>query len=431
MFMTLFLYFWSIIIELFYLSLTTLKPISKKINENIGPRVLSEKDLIVLKKKRQQYKKCIIFFCSSAGEYEQALPIIKRLEKKDSFFIYVISFSKSGYDFIISQGGKTAHTLSPPDSIYRWNIMFRYLMPSCVILVRHELWPSFLYCANKTCPTYLINASLSTSSQFSFFKILAKKMLYPYFRQIFVLSPSERNNISKYLNISMDKLITSGDTKYDRVYERSLTNIGQVMELSTYLNKYCTPNQRLIVGSSWEKDTTLALDTLLLFQKKNMSSNKQIIIAPHKVNLLTIEWTTKQCQKRGLSYCLFTDIIQGNQPKKKHIDIIIVNYLGKLAELYACSNFSFVGGGLHYQVHNTLEPACYGSKIAFGPFYKNSPEAIKLVQEQLASVITQPEELLKWWNTKPNEVEDHKEKIKLYLKKDYGSSKIILNHILK
>ena len=76
---------------------------------------------------------------------------------------------------------------------------------------------------------------------------------------------------------------------------------------------------------------------------------------------------------------------------------MVVDSIGLLAQLYQCCSVAFVGGALHHRVHNVLEPTCYGLPIAFGPKYQTSKEAIELVNENLATVVSNNSELDVWW----------------------------------
>ena len=76
--------------------------------------------------------------------------------------------------------------------------------------------------------------------------------------------------------------------------------------------------------------------------------------------------------------------------------MLIVDKMGILAELYGSADAAYVGGALHHQVHNVLEPASYGLPLAFGPRYHNQREAQSLVEKGLAKVISDPDGLRDW-----------------------------------
>jgi 3-deoxy-D-manno-octulosonic-acid transferase len=61
-------------------------------------------------------------------------------------------------------------------------------------------------------------------------------------------------------------------------------------------------------------------------------------------------------------------------------DVVLVDRVGVLAELYAAADGAFVGGGFHAAgLHSVLEPAAFGVPVAFGPRHANSRDAGLLV----------------------------------------------------
>jgi 3-deoxy-D-manno-octulosonic-acid transferase len=67
-------------------------------------------------------------------------------------------------------------------------------------------------------------------------------------------------------------------------------------------------------------------------------------------------------------------------------DVVLVDRLGVLAELYAAGDAAFVGGGFHAAgLHSVLEPAAFGIPVAFGPRHDNSRDAGLLLEAGGAS----------------------------------------------
>ena len=91
--------------------------------------------------------------------------------------------------------------------------------------------------------------------------------------------------------------------------------------------------------------------------------------------------------------------------------LIVIDSVGILAEIYGTAQAAFVGGALHHQVHNVLEPASHGLAIAFGPFYKNSQEAIHLVHSGLAVVIEDSSQFGTWWRQLDHDTADIRQRM--------------------
>jgi 3-deoxy-D-manno-octulosonic-acid transferase len=56
-------------------------------------------------------------------------------------------------------------------------------------------------------------------------------------------------------------------------------------------------------------------------------------------------------------------------------DVIVLDSIGELAQLYQVATAVFIGGSLvNHGGHNILEPAIFGKPIVFGPHMQNSQE---------------------------------------------------------
>jgi len=73
-------------------------------------------------------------------------------------------------------------------------------------------------------------------------------------------------------------------------------------------------------------------------------------------------------------------------------DIIIFDKMGFLYQLYKIASIAYVGGGFHGSIHSVMEPAVFGIPIIFGPSYRNSYEAIQLVERKGAAVFRNSKE---------------------------------------
>lgn len=77
----------SVVLLVYSLIFTLLAPLLKalawvnpKLSAQFAGREPLAKTAAELARKRAPYKHCVLFYCSSAGEFEQAKPLIERLE---------------------------------------------------------------------------------------------------------------------------------------------------------------------------------------------------------------------------------------------------------------------------------------------------------------------------------------------------------------
>jgi 3-deoxy-D-manno-octulosonic-acid transferase len=62
-------------------------------------------------------------------------------------------------------------------------------------------------------------------------------------------------------------------------------------------------------------------------------------------------------------------------------DVIVVDRVGVLGDLYALADVAFVGGGFHSAgLHSVVEPAAFGAPVLFGTQHRNARDAELLVR---------------------------------------------------
>jgi 3-deoxy-D-manno-octulosonic-acid transferase len=75
-------------------------------------------------------------------------------------------------------------------------------------------------------------------------------------------------------------------------------------------------------------------------------------------------------------------------------DVVVVDRVGVLGDLYALATVAFVGGGFHAAgLHSVLEPAAFGAPVLFGPRHSASRDAGLLIDEDAAVSVSDVSEL--------------------------------------
>jgi 3-deoxy-D-manno-octulosonic-acid transferase len=123
-------------------------------------------------------------------------------------------------------------------------------------------------------------------------------------------------------------------------------------------------SQRTVVAGSTRKGEEEKLLSAFV-QAKEQRSDIHLILAPRHVERSgEIE---KLCEKLSLKVKRRTTV----QPDDRW-DVLILDTMGELAQFYAISDASFVGGSLvPWGGQNLLEPAFYSKPIFFGPHMDN------------------------------------------------------------
>ena len=249
---------------------------------------------------------------------------------------------------------------------------------------------------------------------------MIKKILLMQFDFIYTINTSQKKILCNMFHISKVSCLVSGDTKYARAYERKKESECFINKLQHDIFPYYKKHYTLVVGSAWAKDTELI--TLAIKELKPNLKIKTLII-PHKLSQIHIDSIATHCKNNSLSYEIVDKKLTTYKNKNLFInnDVIIFKQMGLLFELYSLADIAFVGGAVHHKVHNVLEPFVYSLPIAFGEKYKSSPEAIELINHNMARVIKDPSDLISWCKL-------HYKKTKLRTKEKAHKDELLQRH---
>jgi 3-deoxy-D-manno-octulosonic-acid transferase len=298
---------------------------------------------------------------SSAGEFEQAKPVIEALKKSYPVYKILVSFfSPSGYIAAKNYKGADYTYYLPVDQLSNAKRFIKNIKPRLVIFVKYDFWYHHLHTIHEMKIPLLLISAVFRKEQifFKWYGGLYHKMLQ-FFNFIFV---QDRLSYAQLKGIGVNNCMISGDTRFDRV-----TEIASNFTELPFIKEFIGTNNVLIAGSTWPEDEKLLKNSIYEF------SELKLIIAPHEINKQHIH----QIQKDFPTAILYSQIKEQTISKNK---ILIIDNVGMLAKLYYYATITYVGGGFTKDgIHNILEAAVYGKPVLFGPNYKKYREATELI----------------------------------------------------
>ena len=359
---------YSLGIRLMYFWIWMASPVNKKARLWIKGR---RKIFSRIEKEIRPGDKTIWFHCASLGEFEQARPLIREIVKQYiEYKILITFFSPSGYEVRKSYGAADYVFYLPLDTKKNARKFIQLLNPQKVFFIKYEFWYFFINeLAKRQIPVYSVSANFRTNHLF--FRRYGKwyRRILKNFTHIFVQNQQSYNLLKKY---NINTVTISGDTRFDRVF--SIAMQSKSIELVNYFKQN---KITIIAGSTHEKD-----EEFLIRYINYSSNNIKFIIAPHDINEDRINRVYDAIRKYVIKYS------EANKNNISEADVLIVDNIGLLSSVYRFGNIAYVGGGFGKGIHNILEHAVYGMPILFGPNYKKSSEAIDLIDQNAAFVIT-------------------------------------------
>ncbi len=364
--------FWSHTYNFFFLPLLYIlirfgSLFNQKIRRGIKGRKRIFEELIVNRQSLDRSKKTIWFHSSSLGEFEQAKPIIKKLKVDKKYNIVITFFSPSGYENSLKYPYADLISYLPFDTQTKADKFIRIVQPDLLIMMRYDIWPNMIWkLKQENIPSFIVDATMKKSSVRALPIIRSfHKILFGDVSKILTVSESDAEAF-KIFNCKDEQVKVVGDTRFDRVYQKSVVALDKKLIQQSILEG----KKILVAGSTWEQDEEVILPAFIKLTK--YEKDVILIIAPHEPTLLNLEKIENE----------FADIIK--TIRFSHLNsytderVIIIDSIGILLTLYTYADVAFVGGSFKQNIHNVLEAAVYGIPVMFGPKINNSQETKEL-----------------------------------------------------
>lgn len=305
-----------------------------------------------------------IWIHCASGEFEYAKPVIQELKQREpQQKILVTYFSPSARIAIEKFPGVDFHSPAPWDLSRHVSALIQHHKPRALLIARTDAWPAMVHeAARLQVPTLLFSATLAENAgrlqpiARPFSRWVLKEL-----NQIYCVSESDRASF-EILGLG-DKVTVSGDTRFDQVIAR-LRSPKPVMSLFAGFHGA----RVLIAGSTWEEDEVQLVPVLA-----RMKNKMKFIVAPHEPSQSHIMALEARLAAAGLKHQRYSEA----KKLKVETDVVVVDQVGILAELYAQGEFAFVGGSFRKTVHSVMEPLGAGCLTFVGPFHRNNREAIQ------------------------------------------------------
>lgn len=365
-----------------YLALRVLMLFNKK----VADREKSWKNLLDNFDSEKFSKKRIWFHASSMGEFEQAKPIIENLKSEMPDLCIIVSFySPSGYNNQKHYKFADYILYMPFDLHSRATDFILKINPLIAVFVRYDLWFNHLSVLKELeIPTYLICAT-KTNSDFYLQNSLLNSIYLNNLNLIDFIYTAGQSHTRFFESLDINpKIISSADTRFDRIISKVEDLKQNPLEISElFIDKIV-----FIAGSTWREDEEILKDFYIHIKKK--IDNLVLIIVPHEPTSYCINKLSTDFSNSLLYSELLTSYNKANNLEK---DVILVDSIGNLLNLYSIANYAYVGGAFGTGIHSVAEPAGFGIPVFFGTNYSKSLDAVNLVKQKSAFSISFAEEI--------------------------------------
>ena len=246
----------------------------------------------------------------------------------------------------------------------------RLVKPRFIALAESELWPNFLYTAQRfQVPVVVLNGRMSPRTARRYAKVagLARAMLFGRVSRFLMQSDRYADHLRR-LGIPAARVRVTGSVKYDGVLaDRTHPKIDELRRLFAV-----TPSDIIwVAGSTHEPEERVVADIFARLRPR--FPNLRLIVVPRSPDRFSD--VAGVIRNAGLA-CVRRSEMTG--PVTDPAAVILGDTMGELGAVWALATIGFTGGSLNAQRggQSMIEPAGLGVPVLFGPHTFNFKDAV-------------------------------------------------------
>jgi len=314
----------------------------------------------------------IWFHVCSLGEARALKPILSRLEDED---IKITTITHTG------QAEAKKYDAEVRYLPYEMFLPFWIKKQKVLVVLEAEFWYMlFVIAASRGTKVILLNARISERSVKKYLQLawFYKKML----SQVEIIYAQSDVDKNRFLALGARNIEVIGNIKL----------AGEIKKTKDYEKPSV---ESIVAGSTHEGEENSILSAFVSYVK--IKNSKLIVVPRHPERFESVYvLMSKYADENELSLSRFS------QDKSLSTDMILVDAMGELNNIYNISDIAILGGAFKEDVggHNPLEPAYFGCKIITGKHFFHQKELFKYVHhvqyvesDEIASALLASQEL--------------------------------------
>jgi 3-deoxy-D-manno-octulosonic-acid transferase len=321
----------------------------------------------------------------SVGEGLQGKPVLELLRRQHpEYQVAYTHFSPSAIPLaasLLDAGLADFADFLPWDTASAARTALSALAPSALVFVKLDVWPTLAAtAATSGVRLGLVSGTLSDRSGRR--SSWGTALLHDAYAQLDAAGAISPDDASRLIALGAPPAVVTvtGDTRYDQVWERA----AHADRNGPLLRRLASPERETIVaGSTWPPDEHVLLDAWLTTRRHIPGS--RLVLAPHEPTPDRIATLERWGSTNGVRTGRLDAAIGGDRNVP---DLVLVDRVGVLGDLYAIATIAYVGGAFHAAgLHSVLEPAAYGVPVVFGPDHAAQRDAALLLAAGAAASV--------------------------------------------
>jgi 3-deoxy-D-manno-octulosonic-acid transferase len=286
-------------------------------------------------------------------------------------------------------GHEVARALTDVDGVFYfpldWGFTVRRTLdvvrPRLFVMMETEIWPMLLReCRERGVATMLVNGRISRRS-FARYALVRR-----FFRRVlddverFCMQSEEAARRIVALGADPARVVVTGSLKFDSLDWPGVGPHGQSRDRVLRYFRVSPGRPVVIAASTLRGEDQASFEAFHRVQAR--WPDALLIVAPRHPE--RFEEVTRLAAEEGFRVVRKTSLPVDQSPDA---DVVVLDTIGELAQLYQIASVVFVGGSLvDAGGHNILEPAVFGKPIVFGPHMHNFAEISRTFLENRGAV---------------------------------------------
>lgn len=354
-------------------------PFHPKLDRGLAGRAAAVHELEEWAREAREPERPLVWMhAPSVGEALMAQAIIGALRQERPTAQILFTYFSPSAERVAARVGADQHGYLPWDLATEARRALAAIRPDLLAFVRTEIWPVLAREAKQAgVRLALVNAVLAAGS--SRLRGPARFLLGPGYQrldQVGAVAEGDAERLAS-LGVPPERIRVTGDARFDQVWARVAALGGEKARYERpLLHRLHDPDTTtLVAGSTWPADEALLVPACARARNK---VPLRLIIAPHEPTPDHLAGLEERLDDAGMTHARLGEVERDAVPLP---EVVVVDRVGVLAELYAVARMAYVGGGFgNAGLHSVVEPAALGVPVLFGPRLGNALEADDLAR---------------------------------------------------
>jgi 3-deoxy-D-manno-octulosonic-acid transferase len=329
-------------------------------------------------------KKPVWVHAVSVGEVKAAVALVRRIQEQIPDAPLLLSTTTpAGRETAERLLGQEIPVIYYPLDFYLCvKRALRFFRPQLFIGLETELWPNFLYYADRLgTRLVLVNGRISERSFKYYLKL--KWFFLPLLKLFQLLLVRQAGDALRFekLGAPADRLQVLGNIKFDGLADQA----DQALSIKIRRQLEIPEGTRVLVAGSTRSGEEEMLAGVYE-QLRDPFPDLRLILAPRHLN--RVARIEEMLRRKGLNYALYSRVLAS--PGTARAPIILVDRMGDLFALYSVASLAFCGASLVPKGgQNILEAAAWGKTVFYGPHMEDFQDARELLEAAGAGIPVQ------------------------------------------